>query len=68
MTTTAIPDDARYLRKTSAAAYLDCSIDTVDRMVADGILTPRKLRGQVRFDRQEIDAYMTGRRRTRRAS
>lgn len=66
--TTAIPDDARYLRKASAARYLDCSIDTVDRMVADGLLTPRRLRGQTRFDRQEIDAYMTGRRRRRMAS
>lgn len=66
--TASIPDDARYLRKASAAAYLDCSTDTIDRLIRDGALTPRKLRGQVRFDRQEIDAYMTGRRRARRAS
>lgn len=65
---TAVSDEQRYLRKPTAAVYLDCSVDTIDRLIADGTLTARRLRGDYRLDRQEIDAYMSGRRRRRRAS
>lgn len=64
----AIPDECRYLKKPTAAVYLDTSIDTIERLIADGTLTARKLRGNWRIDRQEIDDYMAGKRRRRRAS
>lgn len=60
--------ETRYLTKKHAAAYLDCSVDTIERMIADGLLTPRRLRGTIRLDKTEIDAYMAGGRRRRRRS
>ncbi len=47
----------RFLKITSAAAYMDVSTRTVRRMINEGILHPVKFPHEIRrIDREEIEA------------
>ncbi len=43
-----------YISKATAADLLDCSLRTIDRMLAEGTLTRYRTRGGVRVDRHEL--------------
>ena len=51
-------EDARYLTRTQVAKYLSIGISTVDYWCRTGKLKKHKHGKSVRFDRQEIDAWM----------
>lgn len=55
--------DARALSQSEVARLLGCSRWSIRRLVAAKKLTPRKLLGGLtRFDRQEVEALLTGQR------
>lgn len=57
----------RLLTKQQAAAELTVSLRTIDRMLADGKLTPRRIGPRlVRIDCAEIEQIKTGRKPRRR--
>lgn len=48
----------RLLRRERAAAYLDVSPNTFDRMVKDGVVPPPKLQGGFKWwDRADLDSF-----------
>lgn len=48
----------RLLRRERAAAYLDVSPNTFDRMVKDGVApAPKRLQGMKAWDRADLDAF-----------
>jgi excisionase family DNA binding protein len=62
----AAPDAPRYLDADGAATYLGISRSTVVRLAQAGTLpSARPSPGTVRFDRQDLDAYMARSRGTR---
>lgn len=46
------------LSKELTAEYLDSGTRTIDRMMADGTLVPVKMRGMIKFRRDDLDAYI----------
>lgn len=49
-------DKAGMMTRKEAALYLSCSTKTIDRLVADGKLRSRKLRGRmVRILREDVE-------------
>lgn len=48
------------LKKKEVALRLSCGERTVDRMVADGQLTPVYIRSSVRFRRIQVEAIING--------
>ncbi|HEX7144001.1 MAG TPA: excisionase family DNA-binding protein [Gaiellaceae bacterium] len=50
------------LTKTSARVYLAVSERTLDRLVHDGELAAYRVRGQLRFRFDDIEAYLSARR------
>ena len=50
--------DPLLLTKHDAATLLRMSVRTVERMAANGTLTPVKVAGSVRFRRSDLDAYV----------
>lgn len=46
------------LTKAEAAEMLRISQSTLDRIVSDGDLTAYRIRGQMRYKRSDVDAYL----------
>lgn len=46
------------LTKAEAAELLRISQSTLDRIVSDGDLTAYRIRGQMRYKRSDVDAYL----------
>lgn len=46
------------LTKAEAAELLRISQSTLDRIVSDGDLTAYRIRGQMRYKRSDLDAYL----------
>lgn len=42
-------------KKKQAAEYLEISVSTLDRLVKDGVIKATRLRGSVRFKREDLD-------------
>lgn len=53
----------RYLRFSTARQYMNCSKDSLDRLVNGNYLKPKYIppNDEPRIDREEIDALMKGR-------
>jgi excisionase family DNA binding protein len=50
---------SRYIGYPEAARYMSVSVGQVRKLVADGLLTPRRIGEKlVRLDREQIDAYL----------
>lgn len=52
--------DTKLLSKSDVCELLNISINTLNRIVNDGSLPVYRIRGQCRFMRSDIDAYLTG--------
>lgn len=59
--TTPVP--ARWLTRKEAAAYMTCSVPTIDRWIREGRLTKHTVQDtqSVRLDRDELDSLLKGR-------
>lgn len=51
------------ISRTAAADYLGISLTTIDRMIQDGDLPYYKIRGRIRFDTVDLEAYVDSCRR-----
>jgi hypothetical protein len=62
-TCTKTTDEPRLIRRAEVARRLSCSLRTVDKLAANGVLAKRKLPGRVRasgFLATDIDALVSG--------
>jgi hypothetical protein len=62
-TNVAPPNEPRLVRRTEVAHRLSCSLRTVDKLAASGILIKHKLPGRVRasgFLASDVDALVSG--------
>lgn len=50
------PDERRYLTRSQMAKYLSIGVSTVDYWSKTGKLRKVQIKGQVRFDKVEVDA------------
>lgn len=50
--------ERRWLSAATAAAYLDCSLRTIERLAASGVITRHKVGGLTRFDARQIDSLV----------